>query len=123
MTGRRLLLVEDNEMNRDMLARRLRRLEFVVELAVDGEDGVAKAVADPPDLVLMDLSLPKLDGCAAARQLRAIPQTAKVPIIALTAHAMETDRQRALDAGCNDFDTKPVEIHRLMDKIRALLEE
>ncbi|MGE0867411.1 MAG: response regulator [Kofleriaceae bacterium] len=123
MTGRRLLLVEDNEMNRDMLARRLRRLEFVVDVAVDGEQGVAKAIENPPDLVLMDLSLPKLDGCTAARRLRELPATANIPIIALTAHAMETDRQRALDAGCNDFDTKPVEIHRLMDKIRALLDD
>lgn len=117
----RILIVEDNELNRDMLSRRLRRLDFEVELAVDGEEGVAAATARPPDLILMDLSLPRLDGWAATRLLKQQPATAAVPVIALTAHAMEHDRRRALDAGADDYDTKPVDLARLVAKIRALL--
>jgi CheY-like chemotaxis protein len=118
---RRILIVEDNEMNRDMLSRRLARLEFEVEVAVDGEEGVAKATALVPDLVIMDMSLPKLDGWTATSQLKADARTAQVPILALTAHAMESDRQRALAAGADDFDTKPVDLPRLVGKIRDLL--
>lgn len=108
-------------MNRDMLSRRLTRKGFEVSIAVDGEEGVAKARADLPDLVLMDLSLPKLDGWEATRQLKDDASTAKTPIIALTAHAMQGDRERALDAGADDYDTKPVDFKRLLAKIEALL--
>jgi CheY-like chemotaxis protein len=117
-----ILLVEDNEMNRDMLSRRLTRRGFTVEIATDGERGVEMARAGAYDLVLMDMSLPGIDGWEATRQLRAVPETASVPIIALTAHAMAGDRDRALEAGCNDYDTKPVELDRLLAKITALLE-
>lgn len=116
-----LLLVEDNEMNRDMLSRRLAKRGFTVALAVDGAEGVAQARALHPDLILLDMSLPVLDGWEAARQLKADPATARIPIIALTAHAMASDREKALGAGCNDFDTKPVELPRLLSKIDALL--
>ena len=122
MTKKRILIVEDNELNRDMLARRLQRANFDVALASDGEEGVALALQIVPDLVIMDLSLPKLDGWAATTQIKAAPATAAVPVLALTAHAMDSDRQRALDAGCDDYDTKPVELARLLEKIRALID-
>ena len=118
----KLLLVEDNEMNRDMLSRRLIRSGYEVVLAVDGEQGVALA-ASGPDLVLMDMSLPVLDGWDATRQVKADPATKGIPVIALTAHAMEGDRQKALAAGCDDFDTKPVEFARLVSKIEGLLQK
>lgn len=117
----RLLLVEDNEMNRDMLSRRLARKGYDVTVAVDGADGVAQALAAPPDLILMDMSLPGIDGWEATRRLKADDRTRAIPVIALTAHAMEGDRERALLAGCDDFDTKPVELARLLAKIEALL--
>lgn len=119
--GARILLVEDNEMNRDMLSRRLQRRGFEVALAVDGRQGVEMARAGKYDLVLMDMSLPEIDGWEATRQLRQAPETRAVPIIALTAHAMAGDRERALEAGANDYDTKPVELARLLGKIDALL--
>jgi CheY-like chemotaxis protein len=117
----KILLVEDNEMNRDMLSRRLIRRGFEVAIATDGEEGVAMAQAGGFDLVLMDMSLPGIDGWEATRRLRAQPGTQAVPVIALTAHAMAGDRERALAAGCNDYDTKPVELDRLLGKITALL--
>ena len=117
----RILLVEDNEMNRDMLSRRLERRGYEVIVAADGEDGVARAQEAAPDLVLMDLSLPGIDVWEATRQLKAAPETKAVPVLALTAHAMAGDREKALDAGCNDFDTKPVDFPRLLAKIEALL--
>ena len=117
----RILIVEDNEMNRDMLSRRLARKGYEVELAVDGGDGVARARAALPDLILMDMSLPVLDGWDATRQIKAVPATAAIPIIALTAHAMAGDREQALAAGCDDYDTKPIDLPRLLGKIEALL--
>ena len=117
----KILLVEDNEMNRDMLSRRLERRGFTVIIAVDGGVGLAKARSEAPDLILMDMSLPVIDGWEATRQLKADPATAKIPVIALTAHAMAEDRAKALGAGCDDFDTKPVELARLLGKIDALL--
>ncbi|MBX3229064.1 MAG: response regulator [Labilithrix sp.] len=117
----RILLVEDNEMNRDMLARRLSRRGFEVILATTGTEGVAKARAEKPDLVLMDMSLPEIDGWEATRQLRADASCATMRIIALTAHAMAEDRRKATEAGCDDFDTKPVDIERLITKMTALL--
>jgi CheY-like chemotaxis protein len=117
----KILLVEDNELNRDMLSRRLVRNGHTVVVAVDGEQGVAMAISEAPDIVLMDMSLPVLDGWAATRKLRADPATRAIPVIALTAHAMAGDREKALDAGCNDYDTKPVELPRLLGKIAALL--
>ena len=117
----RILLIEDNEMNRDMLSRRLQRRGFEVVVAVDGYEGIEKAQAGGCDLILMDMSLPGIDGWDATRQLRALPATAHVPIIALTAHAMAGDRDRAIDAGCDDYDTKPVEFDRLLSKIHGLL--
>jgi len=119
----RILLVEDNEMNRDMLSRRLQRKGYEVELAVDGPEGVAKATAGGFDLVLMDMSLPEIDGWEATRQIRAADAGKTVPIIALTAHAMQGDREKALAAGCNDYDTKPVDLERLLGKMRTLLGE
>ncbi len=113
----RILLVEDNEMNRDMLSRRLARKGYEVVLAVDGGEGVAMAKSQQPDLILMDMSLPVLDGWEATRAIRAEPATRAIPIIALTAHAMDGDRAKALEAGCNDFDTKPVDLPRLLEKI------
>ena len=117
----KILLIEDNEMNRDMLSRRLRKNDYEVVTAVDGEEGVAKAQAESPALILMDLSLPGIDGWEATRRLKAAPQTQKIPVIALTAHAMSDDRDKALAAGCDDFDTKPIKLPRLLSKIQALL--
>ena len=116
-----ILLVEDNEMNRDMLSRRLVRRGFGVDVETDGEQGVEMARTGAYDLVLMDMSLPGIDGWEATRRLRAAPETATVPIIALTAHAMAGDHDRALEVGCSDYDTKPVEFDRLLGKIAALL--
>lgn len=117
----RILLVEDNEMNRDMLSRRLIRKGFDVLLAVDGGEGVAMAKSQQPDLILMDMSLPVLDGWEATRAIRAEASTQAIPIIALTAHAMDGERAKALEAGCNDFDTKPVDLPRLLEKIEQNL--
>lgn len=117
----KILLVEDNEMNRDMLSRRLERRGYQVAIAVDGEQGVAMAQSEAPDLILMDMSLPVLNGWEAARQLKAASETRAIPIIALTAHAMLGDREKAIEAGCDDFDTKPVELPRLLGKIETLL--
>jgi two-component system, cell cycle response regulator DivK len=117
----RLLYVEDNEMNRDMLSRRLQRRGFEVLIASNGEQGVAMAAAEKPDLILMDMSLPVLDGWQATRRLKAAPDTRRIPIIGLTAHAMATDRDKCLEAGCDDYDTKPVELGRLLEKIERLL--
>lgn len=116
-----ILLVEDNELNRDMLSRRLRKKGFEVTMAVDGREGVERATAGGFDLVLMDMSLPEIDGWEATRRIRALPGMATLPIIALTAHAMSGDREKAMEAGCSDFDTKPVDIDRLLGKIAALL--
>jgi two-component system, cell cycle response regulator DivK len=117
----KILLVEDNEMNRDMLSRRLERKGYAVLIAADGGQGIAMAQRELPDLILMDLDLPVVDGWEAARQLKSAPATQSIPIIALTAHAMSGDREKALEAGCNDYDTKPVEFARLLGKIQALL--
>jgi two-component system cell cycle response regulator DivK len=117
----RLLLVEDNELNRDMLCRRLQRRGHEVLLAADGQQGLDLALAERPALILLDMSLPGLDGWEAARRLKAAPETRATPILALTAHAMAGDRERALAAGCDDYDTKPVELPRLLAKIDALL--
>ena len=119
----KILLVEDNEMNRDMLSRRLEKRGYTLALAVDGGQGVALAKSELPDLILMDISLPVLDGWDATRQIKADPATKVIPVIALTAHAMESDRQKALEAGCDDFDTKPVELARLLTKIEDLLKK
>jgi len=118
----KILLVEDNEMNRDMLSRRLTRKGYEVAIAVDGREGVETAKAGTYDLILMDMSLPEIDGWEATRLLREAAETKSVPIIALTAHAMSGDRERALDAGCDDYDTKPIELDRLLSKIQALLQ-
>jgi len=117
----RLLIVEDNEMNRDMLSRRLKRKGYEIEVAVDGQQGVEMAIASMPDLVLMDMSLPIKDGWTATRELKADAVTASLKVIALTAHAMDGDRQKAMDAGCDDYDTKPIDLKRLLGKIEALL--
>jgi CheY-like chemotaxis protein len=117
----KILLIEDNEMNRDMLSRRLERKDFEVVIAIDGQAGVNMATSDAPDLILMDLSLPVLDGWEATRTIKADPATSSIPIIALTAHAMSSDEQKAREAGCNDYDTKPVNFQRLLGKIEALL--
>jgi two-component system cell cycle response regulator DivK len=117
----KILLVEDNEMNRDMLSRRLERKGMEVVIAVDGQEGVDMATAQSPDLILMDLSLPIMDGWEATRQIKADPATRAIPVIALTAHAMSGDEQKALEAGCDDYDTKPVDLKRLLGKIEALL--
>jgi two-component system cell cycle response regulator DivK len=117
----KILLVEDNEMNRDMLSRRLMRNGFEIVIAVDGQEGVNLAASAQPDLILMDLSLPVIDGWEATRRVKANPATAKIPVIALTAHAMSQDKEKALAAGCDDFDTKPVELTRLLEKINGLL--
>jgi two-component system cell cycle response regulator DivK len=118
---RKILLVEDNEMNRDMLSRRLARNGFEVAIAIDGGQGVAMATSEKPDLILMDMSLPVLDGWEATRRVKADPATKAIPVIALTAHAMAEDKEKSLAAGCDDFDTKPVELPRLLGKIQALL--
>ena len=117
----KILLVEDNEMNRDMLSRRLIKRGYEVDMAVDGEQGLAMARSNPPALILMDMSLPGMDGWEATRQVKAMPETRTIPVIALTAHAMAGDREKALAAGCDDFDTKPVDLPRLLQKIEALL--
>src|SRR3954454_5339169 len=117
----KVLLVEDNEMNRDMLSRRLVRNGYDVVIAVNGQEGLDMAAGEKPDLILMDMSLPVLDGWEATRRLKADPATSAIPVIALTAHAMGEDRERALAAGCGDYDTKPVEFARIVDKIYALL--
>jgi CheY-like chemotaxis protein len=117
----KILLVEDNEMNRDMLSRRLARNGFEVVIAVNGQEGVDLATSSKPDLILMDMSLPILDGWEATRQVKANPATKGIPVIALTAHAMVQDKEKALAAGCDEFDTKPVELPRLLEKIKALL--
>jgi two-component system cell cycle response regulator DivK len=116
----KILLVEDNEMNRDMLSRRLQRRGYEVVIAVDGSQGLEMAQSETPDLILMDMSLPVLDGWEATRRLKAAPETSSIPIIALTAHAMSGDREKALEAGCDDYDTKPTELDRLLEKIQAL---
>lgn len=117
----KVLIVEDNEMNRDMLSRRLARKGYAVVIAVDGEEGVAMAASEAPDIILMDMSLPKIDGWEATRRIKADERLRAVPVIALTAHAMTSDRDKALAAGCDDYDTKPVELPRLLEKIEKLL--
>ncbi len=117
----RILLVEDNEMNRDMLSRRLARKGYEVSIAVNGLEGVEKAQAELPDIILMDMSLPELDGWEATRRLKSAEETKKIPILGLSAHAMAGDREKAMQAGCNDYDTKPVEFKRLLGKIEELL--
>jgi CheY-like chemotaxis protein len=117
----KILLVEDNEDNRDMLARRLQRRGYEVVMAPDGRQGVEMARAESPDIILMDMNLPVLDGWDATRTLKDAPDTKSIPVIALTAHAMRGDQQKALDAGCDDYDTKPIEFTRLLTKIEGLL--
>jgi CheY-like chemotaxis protein len=119
----KVLLVEDNEMNRDMLSRRLARNGYDVLIAVNGQEGVDMAGREKPDLILMDMSLPVLDGWEATRRLKADPATASIPVIALTAHAMDSDREKALAAGCDDFDTKPIELPRLLEKMKAFVSD
>ncbi len=118
-----LLIVEDNEMNRDMLSRRLQRKGYDIKVAVDGQQGVEMATACMPDLILMDMSLPIKDGWTATRELKANAATASLRIIALTAHAMDGDRQKAIQAGCDDYDTKPIDLKRLLGKIQTLLNQ
>ena len=118
---KKILLVEDNEMNRDMLSRRLARKGYEVSIAVDGKQGVEMAQQEAPDLILMDMSLPVLDGWEATRQLKGADATRAIPVIALTAHAMSGDREKALEAGCDDYDTKPIELPRLLEKIESML--
>jgi two-component system cell cycle response regulator DivK len=117
----RILIVEDNEMNRDMLSRRLERKGYSISMAVDGGAGVEKASAEIPSLILMDMSLPVLDGWEATRRVKANPQTRHIPVIALTAHAMTGDRDKAIEAGCDDYDTKPIDLPRLLSKIETQL--
>lgn len=117
----KILLVEDNEDNRDMLSRRLQRKGYDVVLAGDGQEGIDKALSERPELILMDMSLPFVDGWEATRRIKATPETAGIPVIALTAHAMSGDREKALSAGCDDYDTKPIEMPSLLGKIDALL--
>ena len=117
----KILIVEDNEMNRDMLSRRLIRRGYKIAMAVDGEQGIAAAKAETPDLILMDMSLPVFDGWEATRRLKADPSTQAIPVIGLTAHAMAGDREKAIAAGCDDYDTKPIELPRLLEKAEALL--
>ena len=116
-----ILLVEDNEMNRDMLGRRLTRRGYEVLIAVDGSEGIEKAQSEGPDLILMDMSLPVIDGWEATRRLKAAPETQHIPVIALTAHAMSGDREKALEAGCDDYDTKPIDLQSLLGKIEAFV--
>jgi CheY-like chemotaxis protein len=118
----KILLVEDNEMNRDMLSRRLIRKGYDVVLALDGQQAVEAANSQRPDLILMDMSLPVIDGWEATRRIKAAPSTKEIPVIALTAHAMASDREKSLEAGCDDYDTKPVDLQRLLDKITVLLD-
>jgi two-component system, cell cycle response regulator DivK len=118
----RILIVEDDEMNRDLLSRRLERRGYEISMASDGEAGVQAAAEQEPDVILMDMSLPVLDGWEATRRLKADESTRAIPVIALTAHAMAEDERKALDAGCDDFDTKPIELNRLIQKIEALVE-
>ena len=117
----KILLVEDNEMNRDMLSRRLKKKGFEVEIAVDGQEGVDKAKSISPDLILMDLSLPVLDGWGATKAIKANPDTSSIPIIALTAHAMAGDREKAIEAGADEYDTKPIDLKRLIAKINSFI--
>jgi CheY-like chemotaxis protein len=117
----KILLVEDNEMNRDMLSRRLLKKGYELVMAMDGEQAIGMAGTEAPDLILMDISLPGLDGWEATRRLKAMPETRSIPIIALTAHAMAGDREKCLAAGCDDYDTKPVEFKRLLEKIQGFL--
>jgi two-component system, cell cycle response regulator DivK len=117
----RILLVEDNDMNRDMLSRRLVRNGYEVLLAMDGQQGIDMALSERPDLILMDMSLPVIDGWEATRRIKSNDATRQIPVIALTAHAMAGDREKTMEAGCDDYDTKPVEISRLVRKIAALL--
>jgi two-component system cell cycle response regulator DivK len=119
----KILLVEDNEMNRDMLSRRLLKQGFEMVIAVDGEQAIDLARSEAPDLILMDISLPGLDGWEATRRLKAMPETRSIPIIALTAHAMAGDREKSLAAGCNDYDTKPIDFRRLLEKIQGFLDK
>ncbi|MEW6210165.1 MAG: response regulator [Acidobacteriota bacterium] len=117
----KILLVEDNEMNRDMLSRRLERRGYQVVMAIDGSEGVEMAASQSPDLILMDMSLPVIDGWEATRRIKSDERTKSIPVIALTAHAMSGDREKALEAGCDDYDIKPIELPRLLAKIEALL--
>jgi len=117
----KILLIEDNEMNRDMLSRRLTRKGFEIAIAEDGERGVEMAQSESPNLILMDISLPVMDGYEATRQIKANPTTRSIPIVALTAHAMSGDREKCLEAGCDEYETKPVDLPRLLDKIQKLL--
>ncbi len=117
----KILLVEDQEMNRDMLSRRLRKRGYEVVIAVDGAEGVEKASSESPDLILMDMSLPVMDGWEATRILKADEQTRAIPVVALTAHAMSTDRDKALEAGCDAFETKPIDLPRLLETMEKLL--
>ena len=117
----KILLVEDNEMNRDMLSRRLVRKKFEVVIAVDGVEGVEMSISEAPNIIIIDMSLPELDGWEATRRIKANPQTKSIPVIAMTAHAMTGDREKCLQAGCDDYDTKPVELSRLLDKIKNLI--
>ena len=116
----KILIVEDNEMNRDMLSRRLLKKGFEIIIAVDGAEGIEKTINEKPDLVLMDMSLPVIDGWEATKNLKANNETAKIPIIALTAHAMAQDKEKALAAGCDEYDTKPIDLNRLLSKISSL---
>ncbi len=117
----KILLIEDNAMNRDMLSRRLARKGYEVVIAIDGQQGIEMARSETPDLILMDMSLPVVDGWEATRQLKSAPETQSIPVIALTAHAMAGDREKAVEAGCNDYDIKPIERPRLLEKIEGLL--
>jgi two-component system cell cycle response regulator DivK len=117
----KILLVEDNEMNRDMLARRLQRKGYEVVIAVDGEEAVRMAQSQAPDLILMDIRLPVMDGWEAMRRIKIMPETQSIPIIALTAHAMAGDMEKCVEAGCDDYDTKPIDLSRLLEKMQALL--
>ncbi|MGB6851856.1 MAG: response regulator, partial [Thermoanaerobaculia bacterium] len=117
---RKILLIEDNEMNRDMLSRRLTRKGFEIAIAEDGERGVEMAQSESPSLILMDISLPVMDGYEATRQIKVNPDTRSIPIIALTAHAMSGDREKCLEAGCDEYETKPVDLPRLLEKIEKL---
>lgn len=117
----KILIVEDNEMNRDMLSRRLARQGFEIAFALDGKQGVEKAMSEMPDLILMDMSLPVMNGWEATEKVKSNPATKRIPVIALTAHAMAEDREKCIAAGCDDFDTKPVDLPRLLEKIKVLL--